>query len=302
MSRLQKKCFIAASGMHLLLVVILLVGPAFLAAHTRKAEDKDFKIMDVIPGKLIDEAFSGGGTPNAAPPAPAPPQPTPVITPPTPAPPKTLLQKIEKVFTPEPPKPEKAEPEKPEVDPLALRKVTKTAPGKSKDDVPLKKVIRTAKATTTSKTTSKETAEDSEADARAQQRAAAKARAAAIGKSLSRLNSNLSTGVDVDIPGPGGAAYANYADALASTYYHAWTLPDEASNDNASVKVKVTLARDGSVISARVVQPSGNALLDRSVERALNRVKSFEPFPEGSKDATRTFNFEFQPRFRKLIG
>ena len=127
-------------------------------------------------------------------------------------------------------------------------------------------------------------------------------RAAAIGKSLSRLNSNLSTGVDVDIPGPGGAAYANYADALASTYYHAWTLPDEASDDNASVKVKVTLARDGSVISARVVQGSGNASLDRSVERALNRVKSFEPFPEGSKDSTRTFNFEFQPKFRKLIG
>lgn len=299
MSRLQKKCFIAASGMHLLLVVILLVGPAFLAAHTKKAEDKDFKIMDVIPGKLIDEAFSGGGKLNATPPAPAPPPPAPQVTPP--APPKTLLQKIEKVFTPEPPKPEKAAPEKPEADPLALRKVIKTAPSKSKDDAPLKKVIRTAKATT-SKTTSKQTAEDSEADARAQQRAAAKARAAAFSKSLGRLNSNLSTGVDVDIPGPGGAAYANYADALASEYYRAWILPDEASDDNASVKVKVTLSRDGSIVSARVVHASGNASLDRSVERALNRVKSFEPFPEGAKDAARTFFFEFQPKFRKLIG
>lgn len=294
MSRLQKKCFIAASGLHLLLVVILLVGPAFLAAHSRKTEDKDFKIMDVIPGKLIDAAFSGGGTLNPAPPAPAPaptpapipPAPTPVQTKPTPAP-------------PEPVKPAPTKPAPPDKDDLALHKVTKTAPGKTKDDAPLQKVIRTAKNTTASKTTSEA---DTAAEARAQRLAAGKARAAAIGKSLSRLNSNLSTGVDVDIPGPGGAAYANYADALASTYYHAWTLPDEASDDNASVKVKVTLARDGSVISARVIHSSGNAVLDRSVERALNRVKSFEPFPEGAKDATRTFNFEFQPKFRKLIG
>ena len=48
MSRLQKKCFIAASGLHLLLVVILLVGPAFLAAHSRKTEDKDFKTSYVF--------------------------------------------------------------------------------------------------------------------------------------------------------------------------------------------------------------------------------------------------------------
>ncbi len=294
MSRLQKKCFIAASGLHLLLVVILLVGPAFLAAHSRKTEDKDFKIMDVIPGKLIDEAFSGGGTPNPAPPTPAP-APTPAPIPPAP----TAVPVKPTPAPPEPAKPEPAKPAPPEKDDLALHKVVKTAPGKIKDDAPLQKVIRTAKSTTTSKATSEV---DTAAEARAQRLADSKARAAAIGKSLSRLNSNLSTGVDVDIPGPGGAAYANYADALASTYYHAWTLPDEASDDNASVKVKVTLARDGSVISARVIHSSGNAVLDRSVERALNRVKSFEPFPEGSKDATRTFNFEFQPKFRKLIG
>lgn len=298
MSRLQKKCFIAASGFHLLLILILMVGPAFLTAHSKKPEEKDFKILDVIPGKLIDEAFSGGGTPNATPPPPAPPAPAPV-------PKQTILEKL---FTPDPPKPEKPEkpapekpaPEKPEVDPLALNKVVKPAPAKSTPKVNLVKVTRTAKNTSTSGKPVKNS--DPEAEARAQQLAANRARAAAIGKLLSSLNSSLSSGVDVDIPGPGGAAYANYADALASAYYHAWILPDEASDDNASVKVKVTLTRDGSIVSARVVRPSGNAPLDRSVERVLNRIQSFQPFPEGSKDSTRTFNFEFQPKFRKLIG
>src|SRR5437868_14114754 len=71
MNRLQKKCFIASAGMHLLLLLILLIGPAFLSS---KNKIEEMPTIDFIPTKLIDAAFSGGGNPNSRPP-PAPPAP-----------------------------------------------------------------------------------------------------------------------------------------------------------------------------------------------------------------------------------
>ncbi len=69
MNRLQQKCFVASGGFHLLLVVILVIGPAFLSS---KSKSDNSPILDVIPGKLIDAAFSGGGNPHGTPPPPAP--------------------------------------------------------------------------------------------------------------------------------------------------------------------------------------------------------------------------------------
>ena len=73
MNRLQKKCVIATAGFHLLLLVILFVGPAFFNS-TPKADDS--KVIDVIPANLIDAAFNSG-VKNATPPPP-----TPIVTPP----------------------------------------------------------------------------------------------------------------------------------------------------------------------------------------------------------------------------
>ena len=64
MNRLQKKCFIVSAGLHLLLAVILVVGPAFLSAKENTA---DMRVLDYVPSKLVD-AVSGGGNPNAKPP------------------------------------------------------------------------------------------------------------------------------------------------------------------------------------------------------------------------------------------
>src|SRR5476649_754534 len=113
MNRLQKKCVIATAGFHLLLLVILFVGPAFFNS---KPKVDDTQVLDVIPANLIDAAFNSG-VKNATPPAP-----TPIVTPPqsqstpptpkqivTPAPQPTFVQRIEKIFTPEPVKPAPAE-------------------------------------------------------------------------------------------------------------------------------------------------------------------------------------------------
>src|ERR1700691_2477182 len=110
MNRLQKKCLVATAGFHLLLLVILLVGPAFFAP---KPKADDSQVLDVIPANLIDAAFSSG-VKNATPPAPTPiatppPQPTPPapkpIVQPAPAPQPTFLTKLEKILTPEPANP-----------------------------------------------------------------------------------------------------------------------------------------------------------------------------------------------------
>ena len=64
MNRLQKKCVLATAGVHLLLFVILLVGPAFFAPRP-KADD--LQVLDVIPANLIDAPFASGVR-NAEPP------------------------------------------------------------------------------------------------------------------------------------------------------------------------------------------------------------------------------------------
>src|SRR5436190_17964346 len=69
MDRLQKKCFIASTGLHLLLVVILLLGSAFLGKQEKPVT---LQYIDIIPIKTIEAPFVGGGNPNAKPPPPAP--------------------------------------------------------------------------------------------------------------------------------------------------------------------------------------------------------------------------------------
>ncbi len=278
MNRLQKKCFIAAAGFHLLLLVILLVGPGFFAPRDKT---DDITILNYVPANLIDAKMNGGGKPNVTPP-PAQAQPTPPQPQPQPQEQKTLLQKIL----------EPATPKQPEVVPNLEKttvKVSNDTPTKSAKpsiDVDLTPVKRTAKPGKT------------KTDSSSQQQPASTISGSSI---ASRIRGQLSGSTEVSIPGPGGAAYANYADAVASIYYQAWILPDEAADD-ASVKVKITIARDGSVTAARITQPSGSAALNRSVQQTLNRVQSVAPFPEGAKDPDRTFLFEFQPKFRKQIG
>ena len=108
MNRLQKKCLIATVGVHLLLLLILIVGPAFFAPRP-KADD--LQVLDVIPANLIDAAFSSGVA-NAAPPPPAPVTPP---TPPTPPPPVPVV--VPPAPVPEPVKPVRNV-EKPDLKPV----------------------------------------------------------------------------------------------------------------------------------------------------------------------------------------
>ncbi|HSY75050.1 MAG TPA: TonB family protein [Dongiaceae bacterium] len=270
MNRLQKKCVIATAGFHLLLLVILFVGPAFFNS---KPKVDDSQVLDVIPANLIDAAFNSG-VKGAQPPPPTPivtpPQPTPIppapkqIVQPAPAPQPTITERLEKFFTPAPVKPAPApvenQPHTPKVD---LHLVTRNAPKNS---------------TTTKPKQNSQAAKNLAAE----------------------LRSKLSTATQIDMPGESSAAYANYASVVKSIYDQAWTLPDSVANDDENVKVSVTIASDGTVISSHIITPSGDASVDNSVQRTLDRVTFIAPFPEGVTDKERTYTINFNPQLKRL--
>jgi len=271
MNRLQKKCLFATAGFHLLLLVILFVGPAFFNS-TPKTDDSP--VLDMIPSTTIDAAFNSGVkgatpppptpivTPPPPQPTPNPPEPQPIVKPaPAPVPQQTLVQRIEKIFTPEPVKP-------------APKPVENTP------KVNLNLVTRTAPKTST-QTKPKENSQAAKIAAQS-------------------LRTRLSQATAVDMPGDSSVAYANYASAVKSKYDAAWILPDSVANDDENVKVTVTIASDGTVISSSIVTASGDMSLDTSVRRTLDRVAFIAPFPEGSTDKQRTYTINFNPQLKRL--
>ena len=300
MNRLQKKCLIASLALHALLCLILLVGPAFLSSNHKGV---DQPTLEVIPAKIVDSLFSGGGNPKANPPAaqrlvepPPPVQQTETGPPePTPKPPQLNEQVADE------PKPV-VEKTKPEV-------VEKSASRKPEIKV----------STTVVKRASEKEKARAEAEAKAKAQTEAKARAKAEAEARrratqqleSRLNSayqslskNLSSGTTIEPLGPGGEPYADYGQVVKSYYDQAWIDPEDVSEDAATVKVKVVIGRNGSVNSDSIVKRSGIPGLDKSVQNALDRVRlrGLPPFPEGAKESQRTYIINFNLKAKRLVG
>jgi TonB family protein len=233
----------------------------------------DSQVLDVIPANLIDAAFNSGvkgaqpppPTPIVTPPQPPPTPPAPKqIVQPAPAPQPTIAERLEKLFTPSPvnpmPSPTEIQPHTPKVD---LHLVTRDAPKNSATAKP-------------------------------------KQNSPAAKNIAEELRHNLSPATQVDAPGESSTAAANYALAVKSIYDQAWTLPDSVANDDENVKVSVTIASDGTVISSRIINPSGDASVDNSVQRTLDRVTFIAPFPEGATDKSRTYTINFNPQLKRL--
>jgi TonB family protein len=274
MNRLQKKCVIATAGFHLLLLVILFVGPAFFWAREKP---DDSPVLDMIPANLVDAASTGVRSAQPPPPtpapmvAPAPPTPTPPepkpIAQPAPAPTPTLVDKVEKFFTPEPPKP--------------TPPVTENQPHTPKVNLQLTTRMVPKNASTPVKTTPDNSR--------------------AIRSALRALRANLSSSTTIDMPGNSSAAAANYAQVVKSVYEQAWTPPDDTASDDANIKVRVTIASDGTVISARVIDPSGDGSVDTSVRNTLERVQFIQAFPAGSTDTERTYIINFNLKSKRQM-
>lgn len=271
MNRLQKKCFMATAGFHLLLLLILVIGPAFFRPQPKT---DDSQVLDVIPSNLIDAQFNQGVRGAQPPPptpvvTPPPPQPQPVQPPPPKAvePTPSFVERMEKMLKPEPEKPVK-----PDLTPVV--KPPKAEPHKIQVN---KQLVKRDASQNTSKPDN----------------SAAKARA--LQKALQNLKDNFSESTKVDMPGTGAASYASYDSAVKSIYYQAWMqiLLDTVSKDGENVIAQITIASDGTVVSANIVTPSGDPKVDQSVQRTLERVKYIAPFPEGVTQKERSYTINF---------
>jgi TonB family protein len=293
MNRLQKKCMLVSGGIHLLLAVMLIFGAGFLAGHSN---DNSPPVLTFVAINTTDSDASGGGDNTVkAPPAlgttleppTAPPvTPTPVVAPPVePAPPR-----IERTVPPvlsETPRINNT----PKVEPTPVKPATRKTP-----DIKVDTTVVTSSA----------------ADAKAKRDAQAKAAAAAQAKEQQRIagllnsasrgvrgGSASSTELKLGGLGGGGLPYANFRAAVQKAYWDAWSVPNGVPN--LTVTVSVTIARDGSVISSRITDGSGNSEVDASVQRALDRVKFAAPLPSSATEDQRTVPLVFNTQ-AKLEG
>ncbi|PYI82517.1 MAG: hypothetical protein DME26_17410 [Verrucomicrobia bacterium] len=262
----------------------------------------DLKPLTMVPAKLVDGLSGGGGNPKIRPTEEKLKGDTL-----TPEPPAVEQKKAEESKQPPKPLPEHKQP-KPtsqKADEVKPAKMSSKDLPRVQDDakkqprVDLTKVVPRPNRTTAKK--------NSEAEANARTAAAdkaAKERALATLKSATeRLRGGFASGTVVDVGGPGGEAYADYKEFVRAIYDEAWMVSDQLTDENATAEVTVVIARTGEVISAQISRRSANPVLDKSVQRALDKVTSIgHSFPEGAKESRRTFIIEFNLKTKRAFG
>jgi TonB family protein len=116
-----------------------------------------------------------------------------------------------------------------------------------------------------------------------------------INSAIKNLRSKLSSPTEVNLSGNNSVAYANYGSVVTSIYHQKWLTLEPAGmeKENAVVTFRVTIASDGTVISAGIIAPSGDANVDRAVQRMLDNVSFIAPFPESATEKDRTYIIDF---------
>jgi len=295
-------------GMHATLLGILVVSSAFRS----EPPPKDIPIIGTLVNvPVLDKEGAGGGSPQAPAPAPQPPQPAPAPAPrqqPAPAPvpvekpqPVThshpledLEHFVQRVIKQKEPDPEPID--------KSLDGEEPTPRHKHKDHVIHPDFTPVSADTPRHRVKTSETGASVESSAHAEARLRRQI-AQALGQMATHVQTSGAAGTVVDMPGQGGgAAFVGYETVIYNAYFHAWITPDGVANKLASADVKIVVARDGSILSAEIINRSGESALDRSVERALRAVDHLIPFPAGTQDEERTFLIRFNLEAKEASG
>ena len=295
MDRTQKKCVLASFGVHSLLIVLLLVGPAFFWRSKEVVDNSP--ILDFVAFKTVDEAASGDGNPKAA-------MPSAELPKPLPSQPKPPEPKPDPVVKPEnEPKPKKIVPEvqkepsaKQLVNPEALEPIEKKT--KVRD-------VSTTLVTRKDNQAEKKKQAEQAAKAEAKKQADARRRMAdTITEAANNLGGELSSSTKIELRGPGGGGipYANFLQAVKSVYTRAWVVPDGVTDEQATATATVLIARNGDVVNARIISFSRNSDVDRSVQATLDRVKWAAPLPDNAVEDQREVTIRFNVKARRSIG
>ncbi|MGB0586817.1 MAG: TonB family protein [Limisphaerales bacterium] len=275
MTRLLKKCIFLSIGLHVLVAALLIAVAAFFITKPEKVAPT----LSMIAPEVLDNLLNPQSAPVQPRVTPTPPQPpvqrNRVPEPPTPRPPK----KVAPVPTPAPPK---------KVTPIKKTTPPKSTPAKKRPPI---KINASTKTVNGGGSTSRSPVAPPIRPS---------VNTEGLGKTVKNLRTQLSAGIKVNVSGANAAAFTSYAQYVVSVYRRTWEplIPKTLARSRVAV-VSVTVDRTGKVISARVVRKTGDAALDRSVQSALDRVRSIgKPFPSGSNDSKRTFTLDFTPRIQ----
>ena len=274
MTRLLKKCFFLSVGLHVLLVAVLILGAAFLVTQPEKVP----AVLSMIAPSELENLLN--------PPAPAQTKPNinrpsavrhTQVTPPRP-PVKPIVQPP-RVTPPKPkptPRPKKPTPTKPKL--KTKPKSTAKTPSQIRVNIGNPKNHTNKTRPTPSRPVNPAVSSKE------------------VSNALKGLN-NLSAKINVQVSGSNRAAFATYAQHVVAVYRRAWQplIPKNLARTRIA-EVSVTIDRIGRVIRASITRRTGDAALDKSVQRALDKVRSVgKSFPSGSRDAQRTFILDFTP-------
>jgi TonB family protein len=302
---LQKKCLTASAITHGLLVLLVLVGSAFIPHKPPKIEGPEFELF-TLPDEVTAEPNQfGGGNPNVTErPAPAP-QPVPVpasktLTPPAAIPepqpkPAEPVPEVRREPPPEPQRIEKPEPRAEEPNPFDLSKVkTIKKPADTASARPNNPAFDLSSAKKRKITTQDNNSREATATAKDTRETDRSAQfASTLANSANRLKNSLSTGgTSLELPGPGGASRVSYEIYLTQEYRRAWVPP--AKSERAPVRVRVVIARDGTVLSAEIVTPSSSRDANAAAAATLRRIKKFQKSPPTDEPQV-TYTFTFAP-------
>jgi TonB family protein len=256
MTRLTKKCLGASAVTHGFLLLLVILGAAFIRTKP-KFEPPAFELVP-LDAMLIDDNLVGGGNPSVTqmPERPAMRQ-------------VPQSQRIQQSNTP-------------------TRESENTRSIKRRIEFDANRVVR--RTITPDSSHSSNAADGAASEAQAE---ALAQRNAAVEQIVRNIQGGVSGSTSIELPGPGGQAYVGYAIFLKKLYEEAWIPPTAARDNEPIVSVEIVVAKDGRVLSSRILKASGNSNLDRSVESTLKRVKEVHPLPEGSTDEKRTFKLNF---------
>lgn len=301
----------SAVGHAALLTLVILVG----GLTAKKVVQPEVPFLEIIPTdlRLTMGTQIGGGTPNPRPLAavegtpppsaealpkaapvtevpkvePKPVEPQVKPAPPEPAPAKVAEPEPTKTVEPEP----KIEVSK-DIRPTAKAQDVDTSrkPEKTPNKIQVSSQVRTVSATDRKKTEreareareAKEAKEAAAAEARAQQQRAASAQklAARFSGAAAGVSQNVGGSTKIEMPGPGGAAYAPYTSWLQTFLYQQWRRPATTTSGNDWVGVQLTISKDGTVLDVTIKRSSGVRSLDASVEEIFRRNRKLRPLPE----------------------
>jgi TonB family protein len=314
MTRFQTKCLLASSLAHGFGLLLLFIIPALFLAKQIPLPAETITLM------RITDLPSHGGNPNVTPP-PA----TTVVTPPAAArttptpqvvkPPETRSTPAVVTPTPVPrethretPRVRPTETEKPDIQVREQAKPTKKPEPetgtRTQNTTPAPR--RSFDLSSAVERDTAQIARERQQAAREQEQRQWRQKTTEIAKSLegasTAIREKSSTATTVEVPGQGGAFYANYTSVINGLYkikYHeAMKKVGDIARGTSAAQVIIVIQKDGTVRTSRISRNSGNADLDRVVQRVLNEVNYVAPFPEGAKDEEREFKitFELQPQ------